>query len=217
MKTLIRTWMGIGLVHYLCGVSASAATLLFSFTGQITEKRGRDVSVFTGEVGGEFTGFFSYDTSSLNESRSSSGFYDLIDFKLDGRSLNVSTGPEIPFRAGVFVHDGGDSDDWLEVRGFYLPAMATVGIDGFNDNGAISIWLFDSTGGAFSDGILPEAIDLSQFDDTRAIGPIFGVSPFGPNRDEGLITGVNLIPEPRALALVMTGLILMSLKRVVVR
>lgn len=165
----------------------AAEPLTFSFSGQITERR-TEGSVFSGNIDEQFSGYFSYDPDAIAIDYGS--YYPLLDFTVDGKSLNFATGSEIPYLPGVIVHDG--FDDFIEIRGFYLPAVGQSG-----ENGATSIYFADWTGSVFNDNSLPTTLSLSSFNDKRLIGPIFGASCcFQPTRDEGIITQLNIIPEP---------------------
>jgi hypothetical protein len=201
----------LGIVTLLqTGFSSTAAPLRFYFSGQITQTRPID-SVFTGGVGSSFSGYFSYDTAAADlDPPGPIGFYPLLEFSVDGKSLNVATGSSPPFIPGVIVQDGGlpGLPDMLDFRGFYLPALGDP-----NDNASTDIVFTDFTGAVFHNGSLPTSLSLSSFTDARVVGPVFGSSPFPATSDIGSVTQLILVPEPSSFSLLGLSLLALYARR----
>jgi hypothetical protein len=180
-----------------------AQTLMFDFAGQITQKRAQN-SAFSNSVGGQFSGSFSYDAAAVNLEPPGDplGYYPLISFTLDGKSINVSNGAAIPFIPGLIVNPlpFGMS---IEIRGFDLPAAAGDP----NDNGSTSVLFRGFTGFVLPSNAPPTAIDPGSFTNAEIIGPIF-VGPFQAptSSDLGIVTQIVEVPEPTSASLCASAL-----------
>ena len=154
--------------------SAVAQPITYFFSGQITGERAQN-SIFSGGIGDQFSGYFSYDPTAV---AIQPGYYPLLQFSIDGKSLDFSNGTEIPFLPGIYVQPGGFSGlpSQIDIRGFYLPAAA----DGLNDNGSTSIVFSDFTGSVFTSSGLPTTLNLDSSDEPFIVGEIFGHHPYQP-------------------------------------
>jgi hypothetical protein len=173
----------------------------YYFSGQITSKRAQ-ASVFTGGIGGQFSGYFSYDLAAVPISGS---YYPLLDFSIDGQELNVPNGTDIPFLPGIVIlapsAPGGMG--MLEIRGFDLSAAAADP----TDNGSTSLGFLDLRGRVVTNNTPPASLDLASFTDVRVTGPSFVSSPAPALQDKGMVTQLTMVPEPSSSALSGLGLI----------
>jgi len=178
-----------------------AEPVIFFFSGQITERRAQN-SVFTEPDTDQFYGYFSYDTSAT---RNDSGSYPLIEFSIDGNSLNSANAPYVNPLIGISIHISGwlGLGSMLEIEGLYPPAGRSP-----YDDGSVVIRLFDSSGSVLSNNSLPTSLSLSSFDSAYLLGPTTAVGPLPwSTQDRGTITQLIQIPEPAACGLLGLGLL----------
>ncbi len=120
MKRRLGGFLG-GLMVVLAWSSPAIQPPAYYFSGQITGKRAH-ASVFNGDIGDQFSGYFSYDPAAA---AIYPGFYPLPGFSIDGKCLNFVNGTDIPFLPGVVVQAPlrpGIGLEFLEIRGFDLAA-----------------------------------------------------------------------------------------------
>jgi hypothetical protein len=192
--------IGLHLLFSLCVIRCAGQSVIYNFSGQITQERA-SASVFTGGIGDTFSGSFSYDpTASSISPQGWTYFYPLTAFSIDGHSLNVPNGTEIPYLPGVGVRPG--MLGFIEIRGFYLPASATDP----TDNGSTSLMFVDASGLVITNPTLPSTLELSEFSSATITGPIFVSSPAPTSDDQGIITELVLAPEPTCPELALLAL-----------
>jgi hypothetical protein len=194
-STLAGLWLA-------AAAPCEAATILASFTGQVTSVDAALSASF--QSGDAISGSFSFDSDAMDASPADLTFGE---YQVSDLSIQVGTySPDVD--AGDTLEIGNHSADFLNL--IANPSGSSVGA--FSPN----FWqlnLADSTGSVFDSDALPTSLSLDDFDSGIIVFEFFDGMSFP--QVTGTVTSISLpvVPEPASALLVLAGLVALGLAR----